>query len=465
MPSRRSEAPDTGSAATAADLFDPRSIRFRITAVATVAVAAVLIAGSMALIPLQRDTLAATIDDALDETWSAIVADLALRGPGDRPIDRVSDGFAQLVGPEGSVVASTSNLAGTPALPIAAGRSGADTYSSLSGLDVDDDEFRVLSRPSSLGMLHVGMSADVIGESTAALVAALSAIVPLLVVALALIVWWLVGRTLRPVEAIRAEVAAVGATDLHRRVPVPPSGDEIARLAATMNAMLERVEDSVARQRAFVGDASHELRGPLTRMRSSIEVELAHPRSPAGSDVLGSVHEDVLDLQRLVDDLLWLAQAESGSLPNAAHVVDLDDIVLREGERLRREARVRVDMSAISAAEVNGDTGQLTRLVRNLLDNAARYAASRIDLSLSADEAEAVFTVRDDGPGVPLEESERIFERFSRLDEARTAVNGGSGLGLAIARGIAERHGGRLVLLRTDEDGATFELRLPRLGL
>jgi signal transduction histidine kinase len=171
--------------------------------------------------------------------------------------------------------------------------------------------------------------------------------------------------------------------------------------------------------------------------------------------------EDVLGMQAMVEDLLFLARSDAGQTSGAFRRVDLDDLVLEEAKRIQSHQRVEVDLSAVSGAQVSGDRDQLIRAVRNLLDNAERHAASRIELSLQESGEHAVLVVADDGPGIPDQEASRIFERFTRLDEARTAGAGGTGLGLAISRENVERHQGSLTLLPSNGGGARFELRIP----
>ena len=325
--------------------------------------------------------------------------------------------------------------------------------------------FRVLSRqlPDEL-LLQLGTTYDVVAESAATLISALAWIIPVLVLALAGMVWWLVGGTLRPVEEMRVEVAEIGATDLSRRVPRPGTDDEIDRLSMTMNEMLARLESSVGRQQQFVADASHELRSPLTRLRTELEVDLAETTDSGERETLSGLLEEVVGMQRMVEDLLFLARSDAGKWDGAFQRLDLDDLVLQEGRRIQSHHRVEVDLSEVSGAHVTGDAGQLTRAIGNLMDNAERHARSRVKLSLEESGAEAVLVVEDDGPGIPLQDAEMVFERFARLDEARTATTGGTGLGLAISREIVERHHGSLSLLPSDEGGARFELRVPLAG-
>ncbi len=438
------------------------SIRFQITALATAAVAVVLVVAGVALVVAHRITLTSNIDATLVQRTDDIIALMETSAlPPEELAGNKTEGFAQWVDKAGVVVASTANLLGAPPLPIGLDVRLQQTIQNVDGLEVDDDTFRVLTRRIDGGLLHVATTYDVVSESNGALSATLAVAIPILVAILALVVWWLVGRTLRPVEEIRAEVAEIGLTDLHRRVPEPESDDEIAQLAGTMNEMLERVEVSIERQQRFVADASHELRSPLTRMRLDLEVTLADADDPEERNVLSSTLDEVVALQFLVVDLLLLARADAGQDQMPYVNVDLDDLIVREARRIQSHERVDLDISRVSAALVLGDSAQLTRAFRNLLDNAERHAASRISLSLEELDGQAVLTITDDGSGISAQDADRVFERFGRLDEARSSSTGGTGLGLAIAREIVERHRGSILLARIDEPGATFEVRLP----
>ncbi|PKR45372.1 ATP-binding protein [Streptomyces sp. EAG2] len=282
---------------------------------------------------------------------------------------------------------------------------------------------------------------------------------PLLLVVVAGVTWGVTGRALKPVEGIRREMAAITASeDLGRRVPEPSTHDEVARLARTTNATLTALEASVERQRSFVADASHELRSPIASLRTQLEVGLAHPEL---LDVAGAV-EDTVRLQALAADLLLLARLDAGERPTGGRL-DLGALV-REEVSQRVGDRLPVTVHGRAGLEVAGSRGQLARVVGNLVDNAQRHAASRVEVRVRADGPEAVVSVADDGAGVPAPERERIFERFVRLDDARSRDDGGAGLGLAIARDVAARHGGTLRVREAPEGGALFELRLPRLA-
>ncbi|WP_138896601.1 sensor histidine kinase, partial [Streptomyces chryseus] len=270
------------------------------------------------------------------------------------------------------------------------------------------------------------------------------------------VTWLVTRRALRPVEGIRREMAAITASeDLSRRVPEPDAHDEVARLAVTTNETLAALETSVERQRRFVADASHELRSPIASLRTQLEVGAAHPEL---LDVEGAVR-DTVRLQALAADLLLLARLDAGERPGQGRV-DL-------GALVREEVSQRTDRLPVTVAEgsgpyeVAGSRGQLARVLGNLLDNAQRHARGRVEVSVRRERGAVVVGVSDDGAGVPAGEHERIFERFVRLDDARSRDDGGAGLGLAIARDVARRHGGTLSVARGPLGGALFELRLP----
>jgi signal transduction histidine kinase len=288
--------------------------------------------------------------------------------------------------------------------------------------------------------------------------------IPVLVALVGALAWVLVGRALKPVESMRREVDEITHTTLHRRVAEPGSGDEVDRLAHTMNEMLDRLELAADRQRQFISDASHELRSPLTTIRTQIEVADRHPDVAEWESVRGSMLDEVERLDDMVADLLQLARLdETGGGPTPAPSgteVDLDELALHEASRLR-SLGVAVDASGVGAVRVTGDVAALSRMVRNLADNAARHAGSRIALAVSLEHGQAVVRVDDDGAGVPTGDRERVFERFTRLDESRTRGAGGAGLGLALVRSVASAHGGTARVDDSPLGGARFEVALP----
>jgi signal transduction histidine kinase len=328
----------------------------------------------------------------------------------------------------------------------------------VAGLAGTDGRFRVLSRhlPDGSTTIVVAASLDDVEESLRVLRRSSLVLVPLVTAISGALVWWLVGRTLRPVEAIRADVEVIGELKRDRRIVVPATGDEIARLAATMNAMLDRLQVADQRQRQFLADAAHELRSPLARMRAELEVELAaNAVDGAARLALASTLEEVVRLSTLVEALLGLARAEAVT-PSPANLVEFDEVVIAAASG--RAVRV----AALEPVAVHGDGAALRRAVSNLLDNAERYAASAVNISLEVRGDVAHLEVIDDGPGVPVDERERVFERFARLDHARTAASGGAGLGLAIVRAVVTSHGGLVGIADPPPgQGTTVWIELP----
>ncbi|MCX4908828.1 cell wall metabolism sensor histidine kinase WalK [Streptomyces sp. NBC_00878] len=267
---------------------------------------------------------------------------------------------------------------------------------------------------------------------------------------------------LRPVEAIRARTASVTAADPRERVDVPDTGDEIAALATTINATLQRLDDAAAQQRRFVADAAHELRSPLTTLLASLEVALAYPERTDWPAAATTAARQTRRLQALAEDLLLLARLDARAPVARPATVDLAALASRLTEQYPlAERKLSLACDSTGPALVHGNRNELERLLRNLVDNAVRHAARDIRITVGNQDGWVVTTVRDDGPGVPAADAERIFERFTRLDDARSRDAGGTGLGLAIARDIARLHHGTLALTE-DTPGACFLLRLPQ---
>ncbi|WP_067461605.1 sensor histidine kinase [Actinomadura macra] len=272
-------------------------------------------------------------------------------------------------------------------------------------------------------------------------------------------VWSATGRVVRPVARLETEMLEITMSDLARRVEVPSGGDETARLAGRVNAVLARLEGSALQRRAFIADASHELRTPLTGLRTRIELALADPEDGELLDTLRHSLRDVERLHRIVEDLLALARLDSGEEPNR-EPLDLGSLV--DDELARRTPPVPLAAKVEAGIRVEADREQLCSVLLNLLGNAERHAAAMIEVEVRAEGTEAVVEVRDDGRGIPPADRDRVFERFARLDSARDRGAGGSGLGLAIARQVAVTHGGRLYVA-DGMNGARFVLRLPLL--
>ncbi|RZS40991.1 signal transduction histidine kinase [Herbihabitans rhizosphaerae] len=272
--------------------------------------------------------------------------------------------------------------------------------------------------------------------------------------------WLVAGRLLRPVETFRRHVAAVAATNLEVRVPVPPRSDEFARLAKTLNATLDRLDHAVAKQRRFVADAAHELRGPIGGLRAELEIAVTHPDQADWQEVVGRALEDTERIQELATDLLLLARLDADP-PDTRGLIDLVGTTAEELAvyRPRREIKILDELNS-EPIMVHGGGKLLARMLRNLLDNAVRHATTTVRVRVHREGRVAVLEVADDGVGIPPADRERVFERFTRLDEARNRDAGGAGLGLAIARQIATAHHGTLIAVPS-EVGARFVARFP----
>ncbi|MEV4262532.1 HAMP domain-containing sensor histidine kinase [Kribbella sp. NPDC049584] len=285
--------------------------------------------------------------------------------------------------------------------------------------------------------------------------------VPLMMGVVGGVTWLVTGRMLAPVTAIRREVDEITAAELHRRVP-SARGDEVGRLATTMNRMLDRLQRSHESQLQFVSDASHELRSPLATIRQHAEVARAYPGRTCVADLAATVLAEDLRMQGLVDDLLLLARADEEPAGCPDTPVDLDDVVFAAAKQLRMATNLTIETAAVSAGQVRGDRVALARMVGNLADNASRHARSLVTFSLSESADGVVLTVADDGPGIAPEDRSRVFNRFVRLDSARTRESGGAGLGLAIVAKIVQKHGGTITIDTSPNGGASLVVTLPR---
>ena len=372
--------------------------------------------------------------------------------------------LVQLLDPSGNVVAASpaSGLdveLDSPALPPGrtyespgAGRSaGPDDYVYVSeGIFVNDRPATlVVAVPLSLqqGTLAVVLLFVLLGG-------------PLLVVVGALMMWWLTGQSLKPVRRITGQVRLIGGGNLDERVEVPPTGDEIAHLAATMNAMLDRLQASDRAQRRFVADASHELRSPLATLSTTLEVARGDPSGQAWQELSPVLVSQSQRMGQLVRDLLTLARADDAGLDIRVTDVDMDEVVSEEIARVRpalsQQLRVHIEPVRLRA-----DASELQRVVRNLLSNAGRHAESLITVRLVAEGSSAVFTVTNDGETIAPEDREKVFERFVRLDASRARDTGGSGLGLAISREIVLAHQGSIGVDTDPRGHCRFTVTLP----
>jgi signal transduction histidine kinase len=307
-------------------------------------------------------------------------------------------------------------------------------------------QIRVVAVPIQAGgTVIAAVSSEQVTASLASLARALLIGTPLLLILLAGTSWLIVGSTLRPIAELRRGAEEVTRTGQPRDLPVPAARDEVRSLAVTLNDMLGRLGAAQERQRGLVSDTAHELRSPIASIRAQLEVALDHPDGQDWEQTAADVLTDTLRLARLAEDLLVLARLDERDRPRPPRRdVDLAGLAAEEVGRYA-DARVPVQLAAGPTAAVTGDPDELRRMLSNLIDNAVRYAQSRVAVSLAVDGTCVRLTVADDGPGIAPADWERAFGRFTRLDEDRSRDDdsaGGAGLGLAIVRAIAQAHGG-----------------------
>jgi signal transduction histidine kinase len=332
-------------------------------------------------------------------------------------------------------------------------RQGGTTQVSLPSLGTEQTLVLPATRPIIQGL-------DRFGES-------LRYAIPLLVLGVLVLAYLSTRAVLRPVDLMRAQVDAITEQNLGQRVAEPRRGDEVARLAQTMNRMLQRLDDATTRQRQFISDASHELRTPVATLRAELDLMKARstsdmPRAGAieADETVDNLDQQVARVEHLVDDLFALAVYDEATATKLRHEdVDLDHLIATE---LAQRNDPHPTSAALSSARVRGDTAALTRVMRNLLDNAQRYASTIVVVALTATEDHVRITVDDDGPGIAPADRERVFERFVRADESRDRGFGGNGIGLAIVHRVVLGHGGTVGAGEAPSGGARIEVTLPR---
>ncbi len=461
----------TGPRTTARGL----GVRARTTLIAT-AVVGLVLAGSGALL------LAATrsaLFQSVETTVTARSADLASQlagGATPRPVPLIRGISVQIV-IDGTVVSSTEDIEGQSPIVDVVAASGAMSTVEVPSLDASENEGQAQGEDNFDGPFLVAVagvstegrqatvlaagSLGAVENATRTLVPLLVLGVPALTLLVGLTVWRLTRRAFRPVEAMAEQADVISYRDLHLRVPEPEPDDEIRRLAVVLNRMLERLEASVSRQRRFTADAGHELKSPVATLLTMAEVAEANPGAFNVAELAGDVAGQSRRLATLVDDLLVLARTDEHRLELNREWFDLAGVVSDE-ITAGGPAPVLFDTHRVEPARVFGDRRRLGQLVRNLLDNAARHATATVRIETQARGKEVTLCVADDGPGIPLADRERVFERFVRLDDSRSREAGGTGLGLSVVRSIVGAHGGRISV---DDDpelgGAAVTLVLP----
>lgn len=438
------------------------SVRLRITLVAALLATIAIAIAAAALVVTLRNSLIHS-SDVFSRTQATELTKAVDSGVLTKDITIREDGIAQVVADDGTVLAASGNAKGASRISSVVPPDGEPVLLVLRDAPDDDEteDYRAWAVRGEGVTVYVGTSLESVREVVLELTQALFIGLPLLVAVFAAGTWLMVGRTLRPVEDIRSEVASISHSRLDRRVPTPPTNDEIGRLARTMNEMLGRLEDASNRQREFVGNASHELQSPLASFRTQLEVAAAHPDGVDWPGLAKDLLADGNRMEGLVQDLLFLAR-EDAETPRPTTPVDFDDVVLEEVSRMRSSCRAAVHADGVSGAPMPGHREDLARLVRNLLDNACAYAKSRVDVTLATSDGRVELVVADDGPGVAPEDRPKIFDRFYRADPVRNPQTTGTGLGLAIAAAVAKAHGGSIEV--TDGDpGARFVVSLPTI--
>ena len=443
------------------------SLRARLTAIAVVGVAVALAIGSVTLYAVLAFVNNRTLVDAGLATAHDVAA-LVEQGRLPNPIPVTGTQIVQVVDDQNRVVSASGNADRLTAilLPGEVRRATSGQALTVSGSRIGlSSPLRVVGIRVPTGgprmNVLVAQQYDEVTHSARVLRAALLLTYPVLLAVLALIAWRVIGSALRPVEALRSGAERISGSGQGGPLPVPGSTDEIHALAVTLNQMLDRLAASRARQRDFVADAAHELRSPLASMRTQLEVAQRLGEAPELSeDLLAEVHR----LAGLVEDLLTLARADAELAPTVAPESFAADALLHEVAGRYAGARVPVTVVGLAGPgpSVTGNREDLRRVLANLVDNAVRHASSRVELAAAAEAEHTLVTVSDDGPGVAPEDRLRVFERFTRLDEARDRDVGGSGLGLAIVHELVRRAGGETRLADADSGGLRVEVRLPR---
>ena len=443
-------------------------VRARSVLVAVVVVVIAMLVGGTGLV----FALQASLEQSVEATGRARAAEVVARITTNGVQETVTtlgdqsrtDAVTLVLASRGNVIGSSRR---TATVPLSAQRPRIGAYTSVEqDIDILDEggEWKVvttaLTSAEQTYYVQVAVPIRIQRDTVQTVVVLLLAATPLLLAAVAVAVWVLVGRALRSVEQIRTTVAEIDARALTARLEVPPTRDEIASLAQTMNAMLDRLQDSDRAQRAFVSDASHELRSPLATLSTAAELAGRTSDEDVRSRLLDTMNAELVRMRGLVGNLMTLARADAHDAGAKPVDVDLDDLVGQEARRLRTTSRFDVS-SHIEPVRVLADLARVAQPLRNLIDNAERHAAERIGLSVTTHRDQAVIWVDNDGPEIEPADRERVFERFVRLDVSRSRDAGGSGLGLAIARAGIASQGGEVQVVEHPEGWCRFEIRLP----
>jgi signal transduction histidine kinase len=453
------------------------SIRARLTLIFVVAIAVILTFTGLALVNLVHRSLlseAANQIDAVMEQTQMGFANAPKAVTHEETLAMQGDVVVQVTNADGTKVwAASSAIANAPVLAKAVEdfssttglgvkyRRGTATKSTIS--ELSSGEVSTITTKRGPGLIFGFVYGGPIQHSVRVLLASLLVSFPLLLLMSGGLIWLGIGLALAPVEDIRRRVDAIAAEDLTQRVPVTGGDDEIARMARTVNEMLDRLESASRFQQEFVSNASHELRSPLTTLLATTERATGDPEHTNWAEVAEVVVREGRRLDGIIGDLFWLARHDENHLDVEISEVDFDDLLYEEASRVRSMSELSVDTSAVAPTRVLGDLTMLRRMIRNVVDNAMRYARTELRFNSHYEGDEVVIWVSDDGEGIDVADSARFFERFTRADSARSRRSGGTGLGLAIVSEISLRHGGSARFVEV-ESGSRIELRVHRAG-
>ncbi len=445
-------------------------MRIRLTLAFTAVMAVVLVA--VGLFVYSR--VGSDLDTALDNSLRSRADDLAaLAGNGrlgSTDEDRLvasDESLAQVIGPDGRVVYSSSGLGRRPLVrggELARARRG-PVFVDRDAVAGFDERMRLLARPADSGVIVVGATREDREEALSSLGTVLLTGGPIALLLAALAGYGLATAALRPVGAMRGEAAEISRLGSGMRLSVPPAGDELARLGATLNEMLERLERSAERERGFVASASHELRTPLALLKAELELALREGRTPEElREAVASAAAESDRLVQLAEDLLVLARADEGRLPVRPERLDTAQLLESTARRFEsRAAEAGRELRVLSSdgLALHADRLRAEQALGNLVDNALRHGNGPVELAAEPLDGAVRLHVRDRGPGFDHVLDGHAFERFTRGDRARS--RGGTGLGLAIVDAIARSHGGRAAAGgRDDGGGADVWIELPR---
>ncbi len=437
-------------------------VRIRVTAAAVLAVACAFgVSAAVVEVTLQHDRHNVLMTTARVQAQEVSALNQALRPPVNLPpTPNLHSGLVQVLF-DGRVVGVSHSLRRLdplwqPGDPMI--QDNPDASIGPGGHDVQMVAVPVKVGPDE-GTVVVLVSLDQYDRTLLSVTRLLEIGLPILLAVVGLICWIMVGRALRRIESLRREVADVALRPGEHRVAEPHTDDEVGRLARTLNSMLDRLEASSARERRFLADASHELRSPIANIRTAVEVARHRPHAADWPRVADEVLVEDARMTRLVEELLLLARTDEGRLAPVEQPCDLLAVA-----RAVAAAAAYPDPPVVTItgtpAFVLVPVGYVERVIGNLVDNARRFAATRVDVVIRARARTATIEVHDDGPGVPAAERERIFERFVRLDEARDREHGGFGLGLAIVADLCQAYNGSIEV-GDGRPGAVFSVRFP----